>query len=99
VAVQTGQAVIFITTHFRMLVIHVTLVVLMATQAGKDRIVGWIAVTFGATVPFTPVLPRIDGKKQTIMFCESGRFPPGYGGVALHTNIANSGCDVVGIGG
>ena len=39
-----------------MLVIHIGPVVFMAIDAGKNRIVGSIAVTIGAGVPFSPVL-------------------------------------------
>jgi hypothetical protein len=72
---------------------------LMAIDTGEEGIVGSVAVTFGATVPFTIVTSRIYGKKQSIMNGEGGRFPSGHSGVTLHAHVVNSGRDMVGIGG
>ena len=41
-----------------MLVIHARLIVLMAIETGKNRIVGSVAVTFSTTVPFTLCFPE-----------------------------------------
>jgi hypothetical protein len=47
----------------------------------------------------TAVIDRMALCQRKACMVKNGGFPPRHGGVALHTNIANSGCDVVGIGG
>lgn len=54
-AIQAGHTGIFISIFTRMLVIHISPVVLMAVNAGENRIVGSVAMAIGASIPFTPV--------------------------------------------
>ena len=77
VAIQAGHAGIFIVIFIRMLVIHFCLVMLMAIDAGKKRIIGGIAVTVGAIVPFIIMRSRVYGEKLGIMYGEISGFPAG----------------------
>jgi len=54
-AIQAGNAVILVITHFVMFAVHTRLAVLVAADTGETGIVAHILVAFGATVPFTPV--------------------------------------------
>jgi hypothetical protein len=82
-AFQARYAVILVIILPRMLVIHFTLVVLMAGQAGETGIVVHVLVTLCTIVPFTPVLSRIDGKELCIVNGKIGRLPVGLGGMAF----------------
>ena len=67
-----------------MFVIHFRLVVLVAGKAGETGIIVRVLVALYATVPFPPVLARINGEIQAIVAGEIGRAPARIGGMTEH---------------
>jgi len=82
-----------------MFVIHICTVMLVAVNAGENRIVGRVAMAFCAIGPLAVMLARVNGEKQGIMDSKFRWFPSWHGGMALHANVVNSGGEVVWIGG
>ena len=81
-----------------MLVIHVCTVMFMAIDAGKQRIVGGIAVTVGAIAPFIVMFSRVYGEKLGIMYWEISRVPSGHGGMAFQARGGDVRSKMIGIG-
>ena len=71
---ETSFACILISRDPSMFIVHVGLVVLMAIDAAKYGITGWVGMTFGTAIPFTLMLSRINGEILFIMI-KSGRLP------------------------
>jgi hypothetical protein len=73
-AVQAGDAVVYITAHALVLIVHILLVVLVAVDAAENGIVAGIGMTVGALVPLSIVLPGINREVLHVVV-EGGRLP------------------------
>lgn len=82
-ALITGYTVIDIPAYTQVLIIHISLVMIMAINAGIQAIVTGIGMAFRTIIPFSVVLTGIDREMLTIMI--EGRGLPGYCIVAVLT--------------
>jgi hypothetical protein len=96
-AVVAGNALINISRNALVFVIHLLLVMFVAENAFKNRIICRIYVTIRALIPFSLVFAGIDGEKLRIMI--PGSLNPIRGIVTLLA-ISGKPCrSVIGIGG
>ena len=64
---KAGTAQILVVLSTSVFVVHVCLVVFMAEDTLKCRVVTRIDMALGAVIPLLPVGPGIDGKKLSIV--------------------------------
>ena len=97
VAIQTSGTVIPVILFSRMLVIHLSLVMLMTVDTGENSIVPGVGMAVSTCIPFTLMFSREYREKLGIMHREPGWFPSRQGSMAFQTIRREFGGKMIGI--